>query len=190
MKKMSNCIVCDKDFSFNTNYSKGKFCSYKCYWGYKIGKQSPRKGIKGVSKKTSIKMRLARIGRHFPKLSQSKKDYYKTHNGYWKDKIFSKPHRDNLSISHKGKYCGSKHPNWKGGIRISDQGYIFVYCPNHPRQRNKYIRRSHFVMEHCIKRYLTKDEVVHHINKIRNDDRIENLKLFKNKSEHRKYHHH
>lgn len=43
-------------------------------------------------------------------------------------------------------------------------------------------------MEKHLNRYLTFPEVVHHINKNPVDNRIENLKLFKDNSEHIKFH--
>ena len=42
-------------------------------------------------------------------------------------------------------------------------------------------------MEKSIGRFLEPDEVVHHINGIKNDNRIENLMSFKNHSKHSKY---
>ena len=43
------------------------------------------------------------------------------------------------------------------------------------------------VMEESIGRYITRDEVVHHKNGIRNDNRLENLQLMTFK-EHDRYH--
>lgn len=39
-----------------------------------------------------------------------------------------------------------------------------------------------------IGRYLRPGELVHHRNEIKTDDRPENLRLFKNQSEHSRYH--
>ena len=92
---------------------------------------------------------------------------------------------------------GSKNWNWKGGKRKSSQGYIFILKPNHPGANNQgYVKRSNLVIEKKIGRFLKPKEVVHHkgikypLGSIENkqDDRIENLMLFKNNGKHHKYH--
>ena len=77
---------------------------------------------------------------------------------------------------------------WKGGIKKHSSGYILIIRHDHPRSINGYVKRSYLVMEKHINRFLKPEEVVHHINSIKDDDRIKNLKLFKNHSEHQKHH--
>jgi len=83
---------------------------------------------------------------------------------------------------------GKNNPRWNNGQYIS-RGYFYITCPAHPfKDKRGYIRRSRLVMEKSLRRCLTPKEVVHHINGIKDDDRIKNLKLFKNNSEHKKFH--
>ena len=85
-----------------------------------------------------------------------------------------------------GKFCsqkcyiktGIKNPNWKGGKRVHDEGYILIYKPKHPSAINgRYVFEHRFVMEKHLERYLKPKEVVHHINGIKTDNRIKNLKI-------------
>lgn len=66
-------------------------------------------------------------------------------------------------------------------------GYVRVYAPEHPYARSRYVMRARLVMERELGRYLEENEVVHHINHVRDDDRVENLMLM-DKQEHWKMH--
>jgi hypothetical protein len=84
---------------------------------------------------------------------------------------------------------GKEHHNWKGGT-TRENGYIFVRCERHPRghRHGHYIGQHILVMERYLGRYLYDNEVVHHINGIRDDNRIENLQLM-TRGEHTTLHH-
>lgn len=76
----------------------------------------------------------------------------------------------------------------EGHKKLREDGYIAVYFPDHPdANREGYIMEHRLVMERFLGRRLKKDEVVHHINEIRTDNRIENLALM-TPSEHMSYH--
>lgn len=69
--------------------------------------------------------------------------------------------------------------------RINRDGYWYILKPEHPNSgKQGYIAKSRLVVEKHLGRYLEKGEVVHHINHNRQDDRIENLKLYKSAGEH------
>ena len=73
---------------------------------------------------------------------------------------------------------GEKSSGWKGGRIKNSCGYIIIYKPNHPFATKKgYVPEHRLIMEKHLGRYLTPKEVVHHINEIRDDNRIENLEL-------------
>ena len=68
---------------------------------------------------------------------------------------------------------------------MTKDGYILVYQPDHPNARaNGYVLEHRRVMADNIGRPLTDEEVVHHINGIRDDNRPENLELYRSNAEH------
>lgn len=81
----------------------------------------------------------------------------------------------------KNKMGGEKNYKWNGGKKLV-KGYIFLLKPDHPFASQGYVAEHRLVMEEYLGRYLRKEEIVHHINKIIDDNRIENLELTTRKS--------
>ena len=85
----------------------------------------------------------------------------------------------------RGKHCrhcflktlsGKNNHMWKGGRIRTREGYIRLMAKDHPRANHDgYVAEHRLVMERELGRYLEKDEDVHHLNGIKNDNRIENL---------------
>lgn len=78
---------------------------------------------------------------------------------------------------------GSNNPCWRGGRKMC-KGYALLYRPDHPHAVGNYVLEHRLVMEKHIGRYLRPEEVVHHKNKNRADNRICNLQLFASNGEH------
>lgn len=100
--------------------------------------------------------------------------------------IQPKEHLENMRKLSKGKLPrGEKHWNWKGGKFKDVRGYVFVKAENHPLADEKgYVREHRLVMEKYIGRTLLPTEVVHHVNGIIDDNRVQNLMLFSSQAEH------
>lgn len=80
---------------------------------------------------------------------------------------------------------GEGHWNWKGGRAVHDDGYIYLRSPDHPHKTSTgYVLEHRLVMEASIGRFLRPEEVVHHRNKDKHDNRLDNLQLFATNGEH------
>ncbi len=89
----------------------------------------------------------------------------------------------------RGKYIYSNNPNWKGGRCVDKDGYILIKNREHPfAKKNGYMLEHRLVVEKQLGRYLTPEEVVHHQNEIKDDNRIENLIVFASESAHQRFH--
>lgn len=91
-----------------------------------------------------------------------------------------------IKCQRTGPRAGEGHPEWKGGRIVNKDGYVQVYAPDHPttHRTKKYVLEHRLVMEKHLGRYLTRDEVVHHRNGQKDDNRLENLELFSTNGEH------
>ena len=88
--------------------------------------------------------------------------------------------RAKISAAKMGRGIGDKNPKWRGG-RMMLGGYWYIYSPDHPnRTKAKYVCEHRLVMEKQLGRLLGKEELIHHINGIKTDNRLENLMLVDN----------
>lgn len=74
--------------------------------------------------------------------------------------------------------AGPTHPAYRTGRTHDMRGYVRIRIPEHPAAVHNQVFEHRLVMEAVLGRYLTPDEVVHHKNGIKDDNRPENLELW------------
>lgn len=78
---------------------------------------------------------------------------------------------------YEDKHMGVNNPNFGGGRYVDDKGYIRVLRPEHPHSISGYTYEHRLVLEEHLGRILGSWETVHHINEVKEDNRVSNLYL-------------
>ena len=133
-----------------------------------LAKQLETKSVRGLAKELSATGgRIAdRAYRHGIKIPAKTKDGK------------SENMRTGIAQSFPNGRFGKHASNWKGGKHKDSRGYVFIYAPDHPHAKNrKYVYEHRLVMEKYLGRYLVPGEIVHHINGVKDDNRLENLEV-------------
>jgi hypothetical protein len=71
---------------------------------------------------------------------------------------------------------------YKRGSKLG--GHILIKLANHPNNKKGWVPEHRLIMETHLGRYLRPDELVHHINMRKDDNRIENLHIFNDDATH------
>ncbi|MDD4779122.1 MAG: hypothetical protein PHT02_00765 [Tissierellia bacterium] len=79
--------------------------------------------------------------------------------------------RYDLSKNNLPHYLGEKNPTWKGGRFQRNDGYICIW------NGKKYVLEHRKIMGEYLGRELLLEEQIHHINKCKWDNRVENFEI-------------
>ncbi len=151
--KMKKCVECGEGFS--ETRTTQIYCCFECR---KVGYK--KNGYISEYKKNEWK-----------KIKSGEKEYIK----YKQEKALKRRQARRIS---RGLDIDHVYIN-KNTPHKDKRGYIRVYCPKHANvHKNGFCLQHTMIMSEYLGRPLRKGENVHHINGVRDDNRIENLELW------------
>jgi hypothetical protein len=79
------------------------------------------------------------------------------------------------------KRSGANHPSWKGGVHRDNKGYVHLLVYHDRKKGHRYRPEHTLVWEKANGKPLPKGWVIHHINAVKDDNRLENLEAMPRK---------
>ena len=187
------CKICGKtEYEINTKNFPIDFCSYSCYEEWVKFNKTPNCKCNVCEKEMYIKQsRLSKIKNG---ITCSKECSNKLKSEYMKE-----------YGNHQYGLIGELNTSSKEYVKYNQKGYLLEYCQGHPYPNDRRSKCERVLQHRLIieRNYLQFDEIyfeninnwivlkpeydVHHINEIKDDNRLENLKIL-TKSEHTTLH--
>lgn len=174
---ISVCRHCSNDYSQpKSRVKRDKFCSSECGIEFRAAEKKKREiECKGCEKVFLPRMSQVRNGnRPYCSISCASKNMVRLPETYEKVKATRKSRVYAVDF-------GPNHASWTGGKSYRN-GYIFInigIC--------RYRAEHRLVMEKHLGRELLQSEIVHHINHVKTDNRLENLEIM-TRATHAKHH--
>lgn len=169
-----HCRLCRKLFTIPASRRVGKFCSIPCRSRY-----------------TSLHVR----GTTHHRWNRIKKSCVICHR-LFEIVASQNPLRKTcghpcLRLYYQSIKRGPQHGNFKRYRFLTKPGYYRVYVPDHPHADcYGHVAEHRLIMEKHLGRFLDPQEVIHHLNHKKGDNRLSNLLLMKNDAEHTALHNH
>jgi len=105
--------------------------------------------------------------------------YFHKHMQGKRNHFFGKHHTEKTKQLIREANTGENNHNFKGLRKHNYYGYIMIYQKSHPKADESGRILEHRVkVENYLGRYLKKNELIHHINGKKDDNRLSNLYLF------------
>ena len=90
----------------------------------------------------------------------------------YKEALQTKRYKEKQGVANRGE----RNANWNGTKHLDSVGYMLIPCPKHPMAvSGGYVLEHRLVAEKALGRHLKSNEIVHHINGNRADNRNKNL---------------
>ena len=206
LKSYSNCVYCNELFGVGTRQPNKKTCSSECA---KKHLSAMKIGVKMQSRGGRVEVTCSYCNGSFELWRNDLKEVNFCSRVCSASRPEFKQKVAITGLKNKGKKIspedlakrnfkkGESHHLWKGGISLRNRKgnyknykIKYVRCPEEYKEM---ARKDGYVMEHrlnvaiSLNRTLSRVEVVHHIDHNPENNNINNLMLFKNNSEHKKY---